>query len=226
MDLRKKEDKLYNSLKDPDVERKTFGNIIDKTLYNNNKVWLTTDWHLWLREEKGMPYCKKRSDFNKIINNMNKKVKPNDLLIMLGDIVDGEFQNKEELKPVILSLPGTKILVKGNNDLFTDKFYESCGFDKVVESFKWNDILFTHIPCDPTQHKCSINIHGHIHGYKTYWVPYNKMIDVAYLNGRKEPVELKHVIDSLDKYSKLIKEDPSHFNEYSTYECIDDPFND
>lgn len=209
---RKAEDELLDDLKHPKKENANqIDKLIDKTIRSNNKVYLTTDWHLWLREEKNKPTCHKRSNFNEIINKINNTVKPDDLLINLGDLVDGEFTLKKQLKETIQTINcNNMILVLGNNDLFDKDFYKECGFKYVVQSFTWKNILFTHIPIKNDNH---MNIHGHIHGYKTYWVPYTNQIDVAALNGRSEPVELKKVMDSQKSYSKTIKECPEHFNE-------------
>lgn len=211
MDNRQKEDKLFNSLKHPNENHSDeISKLIDKTIRSGNKVYLMTDWHLWMRKEKNKPECYQRSNFNEIINNM-KVIKNDDLLIYMGDMVDGEFQDQESLKNVLLPMNFKKILVMGNNDLFSPVFYKSCGFDYVVQSFTWNNILFTHIPI---RHSYDLAIHGHIHGYKTYWCPYNKHIDVAFLEGRTKPVELLSIIKAQPRYSKLIKECPEHFNEY------------
>lgn len=210
MDSRTKEDNLVEKLKDPTENHSSeISRLIDKTIKNKHKVYLMTDWHLWIRKEKGKSECHKHTNFNRIINNL-KKIQPDDLLIYLGDLVDGEFEDKESLKNVILPMNFKKILVIGNNDLFSPNFYKSCGFDYVVRSFVWHDTLFTHMP---VKHENQINVHGHIHGYKTYWVPYNKHVDVAAFDGRVDPVEMMKVIQSQPKYSKQIKECPEHFNE-------------
>lgn len=109
-------------------------------------------------------------------------------------------------------------MVLGNNDLFQPAFYKSCGFEYVTQSFEWNDMLFTHVPC---KNDNKLNIHGHIHGYKTYWIPYSNQIDVAALDGRVKPVELKTVIASQPSYAKTIKEEPSHFDEGYVNPVID-----
>jgi len=210
MNNRQKEDKLVEKLKDPTENHSSeISKLIDKTIKNKHKVYLMTDWHLWIRKEKGKSECHKHTNFDKIINNL-KKIQPDDLLIYLGDLVDGEFEDKESLKNVILPMNFKKILVIGNNDLFSPNFYKSCGFDYVVRSFVWHDTLFTHMP---VKHENQINVHGHIHGYKTYWVPYNNHVDVAAFDGRIDPVEMMVVIQSQPKYAKQIKECPEHFNE-------------
>lgn len=210
MNNRQKEDNLVEKLKDPTENHSSeISKLIDKTIKNKHKVYLMTDWHLWIRKEKGKSECHKHTNFDKIINNL-KKIQPDDLLIYLGDLVDGEFEDKESLKNVILPMNFKKILVIGNNDLFSPNFYKSCGFDYVVRSFVWHDTLFTHMP---VKHENQINVHGHIHGYKTYWVPYNNHVDVGAFDGRIDPVEMMVVIQSQPKYAKQIKECPEHFNE-------------
>ena len=215
MTNRQKEEKLVGSLRDPTENHSVeITRLIDKTIKNKHNVYCMTDWHLWLRNEKNKPACHKRNNFDEIIKNV-KKIQPDDVLIFLGDLVDGEFEDKESLKNILLPMNFKKILVVGNNDLFSPAFYKSCGFDYVVRSFTWHDVLFTHMP---VKNDNDINVHGHIHGYKTYWIPYTNQIDVAYLDGRTEPVELQHVLKSQKSYSKVIKEEPSHFEEgYSNY---------
>ena len=215
MTNRQKEEKLVGSLRDPTENPSTeITRLVDKTIKNKHKVYCMTDCHLWLRNEKNKPECHKRNNFDEIIKNI-KKIQPDDVFIFLGDLVDGEFEDKDSLKNILLPMNFKKILVIGNNDLFSPAFYKSCGFDYVVRSFTWHDVLFTHMP---VKNDNDINVHGHIHGYKTYWIPYTNQIDVAYLDGRTEPVELQRVLKSQKSYSKVIKEEPSHFEEgYSNY---------
>ena len=225
MDQRTKEDALLKKLKDPDdkaSDNKAISKLIDDTIHSGHKVYLGGDWHLWLREEKDKPKCHKRSDFNQILNETKNTIQPGDLFIYLGDLVDGEFQDKEELKEALLSLNIPMIMVVGNNDLFGKPFYKSCGFQYVVDSFVWGDVLFTHMPC---KNDNSINVHAHIHNSMEYWVPYTNQIDVAYLGGRKKPVELMKLIHAQPAYSKKIKECPEHFNESTTMSVFEQAFN-
>jgi hypothetical protein len=48
-----------------------------------------------------------------------------------------------------------------------------------------------------------MNIHGHIHNYKTYWIPYTNHIDALY-NATHKLNELDKVIKSFDSYKKKI----------------------
>lgn len=226
----KKEDQLVEKLKNPtETHSKEIAIIIDRTIRDGHKVYCATDWHLWTRIEKGKLECKQRKNFSEILKNVNDTMTKDDLLIYLGDLVDGEFQDKDDLRNVLRTLSGKKVLVLGNNDIFPTQFYKSCGFDYVVKSFVWNDVLFTHIP---VRNDNQINVHGHIHNYRTYYVPYQNHIDVASLNGRSELVELYKVIKEQPKYAKTIKECPEHFEEGYTpmietfFECVFNKFTD
>lgn len=228
---RAKEDKLSNSLKHPHtLHSKEIAKLINDTLRRNHDVWVCSDWHLWIRDEKGKPKCHKSSYFDKVFSNYKDTVKDQDLVIYLGDLTDGELEDEtsfNELRDTIKSLPGNKIMVRGNNDLKDANFYKSCGFKYVVQAFVWSNVLFTHIPIE---NAFDLNIHGHLHGYKTYWVPYTNQIDVGAFEGRKKPVDLLKLLRSQPIYAKTIKEEPEHFNEtFSVFDMemlgfVPDPF--
>ena len=238
---RVKEDNLVEKLKDPDEKDSgKISRMIDNTLKNKHKVYLMTDWHLWVRKEKGSNECHKRDVFEKILKNVNDTIGKDDLLIHLGDLVDGEFTDKDKLKSILLTVPGKKILVRGNNDLFPPSFYKACGFEDVVDSFTWKNIVFSHMPIENDN---DINIHGHIHSDKyppVYWIPYTNQIDVANLGGRETPIELMTVVKAQPAFAKKAKVDPKHmngkytvkqehytiFDEQKGVKLIEDPFPD
>lgn len=205
------EDRVQKEIKEANThDSSPISNMIRSALKSGHKVYLCTDWHLW-RFDKKTKKIYQRSDFQSIINAYQNKVTDDDVVIYLGDLIDGECEpKKEELGKVLDSLKGKRIFIRGNNDLFPDNFYLKHGFKYVTPKFVYDDILFTHIPED---HKHKMNIHGHIHNSHQYWLPYHEMIDVAFLNGRKEPVELNAVIDALPKYRKVIKEVPAKFEQ-------------
>lgn len=168
---------------------------------SNHNIYVVTDLHLFKRVEKGKPVCKKRYNFNEVINNYKSTVKDDDVVIFLGDLCDGELRSPLELSSIILSLPGKKILVLGNNDLFDFKTYREMGFKYVTYSFIWRNIVLSHYPLVNTQ---SLNVHGHLHNCKQYWIPYQNQIDAAYCDARVKPVLLKTVVAAQPEYSKHI----------------------
>lgn len=145
---------------------------IDRILDNANRIYLSSDWHLW-KEKDGQ--IVKNDKFNQIIRNCNIKLGANDVLIFLGDLVDDEFNEKEELRRLLLQIPGTRILVKGNNDIFPNEFYYQCGFKIVTDGFTWKEYTFTHYPVNNTT---KINFHGHLHGQEYYKNNYRNHVDV------------------------------------------------
>lgn len=206
---RKHEEEVGEQIKESKThDSSPISQLIKKTLSNGHKVYLGTDWHLW-RCDKKTKRIFERSDKDTIINKYKNTVGDDDLLIFMGDLIDGECEKKQELGEILDSLPGTKILVRGNNDLFPDEWYEQHGFKYVTPKFIYDNIIFSHMP--EKNHNNKMNVHGHLHGYATYWVPYKEMIDVAFVNGRKEPVELQKVIDALPAYRKKAKEIPEKF---------------
>ena len=212
---RKKETKEMEKVKTPDeTYSKQIVRLITETFKKKHKVYLMTDLHLFVRDDKGKLTCHHRANFKDILKNYTDVVNAKDLVIFMGDLVHGEFQEKEQLRDIMLALPGRKVLVRGNNDLFSYEFYRSCGFAYITREFIWNQIVFTHVPINLPKN-CLMNVHGHIHNFKTYYVPYNNHIDVAYVGGREKPVELNAVLDAQKEYSKHIKECPEHFNEYA-----------
>jgi len=207
MTNREKEDRENERLKNPTVSHSSeISKLIDKALKEKRPVWCFSDPHFWIKDKKDKSKTNKRPNFDKIIKEYKDHVKSEDLVIFLGDLVDGEFTDKDRIKDVMLCLPGQKILVRGNNDLFDDSFYKSCGFDYVVRSFIWNDIIFTHIPVVNDNY---MNIHGHLHfDYKTskskatYWVPYTNQVCV--FNIDRVPILLHEVIRSQTEFCKHI----------------------
>ena len=218
MTNRQMEDKRMDQLTDPNNQHsKEISNLISKTIRDNGNIYLGTDWHLFIRDEKGKPSCHKCKNFDAILKNATATMTDKDLLIYLGDLADGELshdKDKEELKQVLKLIPGKKILVLGNNDTQPISFYKSCGFDYVVQSFVWSNVLFTHIPCENKQ---QINVHGHLHCDKwwppVYRIPYTNQIDIARLGARQHLVQLSQALASQCNYAKYAKEDPSKFNE-------------
>lgn len=104
-----------------------------------------------------------------IIEKWNSVVSNDDTVCVVGDFYLGD---KDKLKEIVSRLNGTKILMKGNHDRFSTKFYIECGFSKVhtrkIVYFYDKDnytIALSHWPnriADLTQVKC---YSGHTHSY-------------------------------------------------------------
>jgi len=132
------------------------------------KYWLITDTHL---SHKRLIDWGRPENFEDLIEQSLKIIKPEDTLIHLGDICIGEDKINNN---VFTSLPCKKILVRGNHDNKSYSWYYEQGWDFVCETFrmryKGKELLFSHFPVLEQDSKYTIhlpvhlNIHGHLHG--------------------------------------------------------------
>jgi calcineurin-like phosphoesterase family protein len=145
-----------------------------------NKIYLSTDWHLVKYDkESGRSWI--RPDVDLIKENL-QIIKEGDTFIFLGDLQDSEISDIAVVRDVIKSIPKGvhKILIRGNNDTFSDLIYEQhIGFNEVLwaKFLKLDNtrILLSHTSVDIHGLSANIyNIHGHIHrpGVNISDIPY------------------------------------------------------
>lgn len=172
------------------------------------KIWIIADTHFYhenIKKFQGRP-----DDFNEqIIKNWNKLVQHDDLVIHLGDVIFG--LNKEQTLPNIMAtLPGKKVLCRGNHDLNPTIWYMERGFDFVCDYFVSEDIAFSHAPLTPLPPQTMVNdqrvvkwnIHGHFHKSKDRDITENsthidKYYDGNYFKAHKEKYILLQIEDTL-----------------------------
>jgi calcineurin-like phosphoesterase family protein len=93
-----------------------------------------------------------------LVENWNKVVRPKDKVIHLGDVVI----NRRAL-PICGRLNGTKILVKGNHDVFRLEEYTPY-FKDILGCKQFDDYILSHIPVHENQlYRFKGNVHGHMH---------------------------------------------------------------
>lgn len=94
-----------------------------------------------------------------IINNWNSVVTSQDKVYILGDVA----WNKQAL-PLLNSMNGKKVLIKGNHDILPLKDYVKY-FDDIRGAMEYRGCILTHVPVHESQLKrFTLNIHGHMHG--------------------------------------------------------------
>lgn len=133
----------------------------------SNNIFLMSDLHMshlgvtkFLRDDgsKLRPWDNTDDMDEALIENWNKIVKPQDKVYNLGDVVI----NRKAL-PKLARLNGTKILIKGNHDVFRLEEYLPY-FKDIRGSSELAGFLLTHIPVHPSQlYRWKGNIHGHLH---------------------------------------------------------------
>ena len=158
--------------------------LIDATLQRGNQIWLTTDWHL-ITYDKKTGAISKHPNYDEVIETFSK-IPENDLIINLGDLIDSEVEDQNNLnmlKKDISKIRASMILIRGNNDVLPNKFYtDTLGIDVFIDgnSFQYEDILFSHA-CE--ENNMRMNVHGHSHMSRRYYLvkPTNQ-VDIFNVN--------------------------------------------
>ena len=158
-----------------------------------NKIYLSTDWHLVKYDkESGRSWI--RPDVDIIKENL-QVLKEGDKFIFLGDLQDSEISDIAVIRDVIKSIPKSvyKILIRGNNDTFSDLIYKHIGFDEILwaKFLKTDDmkILLSHTSVDVCGLPDIYNIHGHIHR------PGVNVLDIPYYHN---PTRCYNICDHVD----------------------------
>jgi calcineurin-like phosphoesterase family protein len=93
-----------------------------------------------------------------MIQNWNDRVRPNDKVYHLGDVVI----NRKALK-TLARLNGDKVLIRGNHDIFRDDEYREY-FRELRAYHVMNGMILSHIPLHTESlGRFGVNIHGHLH---------------------------------------------------------------
>jgi calcineurin-like phosphoesterase family protein len=111
-----------------------------------------------------------------MIDAWNKKVKPNDKVYHLGDVVI----NRRCL-PTLARLNGDKVLIRGNHDIFRDDEYRQY-FRELRAYHVMNGMILSHIPLHPDcLGRFGTNIHGHLHANRVMAEVFGEYkVDVRY----------------------------------------------
>lgn len=155
-----------------------------------DNVWVTSDLHLYHKnicsatsEWEDKERCRKFSsieDMNKtILNGINNNVKPNDCLIILGDVLFGEkdyinFFKSLECKNIIYVFGNhcsmNKFMDVYNYSFSAYKIYSATNLTKI--SIDKQEVVLCHYPIIhwENQDRGSFLMHGHLHGYESKWV--------------------------------------------------------
>jgi calcineurin-like phosphoesterase family protein len=93
-----------------------------------------------------------------MIEAWNDRVRPNDKVYHLGDVVI----NRKALK-TLARLNGDKVLIRGNHDIFPDAEYREY-FRELRAYHVMNGMILSHIPIhSESLGRFGTNIHGHLH---------------------------------------------------------------
>ena len=133
--------------------------------------FVVSDWHFghtncWAKFKNAdgsplRPFSSTEAMNETLVEKHNAKVKPNDTVYMLGDVVI----NRKFLS-YVKRLNGKLRLVRGNHDIFNDKDYYEAGFEQIHGVRVFTDkFILSHIPLHPdcVTDRFRSCIHGHLH---------------------------------------------------------------
>lgn len=95
-----------------------------------------------------------------VLKNWRELVNEIDTTIHLGDVILGE---NGTLGEILATIPGRKILVRGNHDLESNAWYERHGFHYVAQGILHGGVWLSHYPCINLPDGAVLNVHGHLH---------------------------------------------------------------
>ena len=109
-------------------------------------------------EVKLRPWADPDEMDEEMIRRWNDRVRPNDKVYHLGDVVI----NRKALK-TLSRLNGDKVLIRGNHDIFRDDEYREY-FRELRAYHVMNGLILSHIPVhEASLGRFGCNIHGHLH---------------------------------------------------------------
>jgi calcineurin-like phosphoesterase family protein len=141
----------------------------------------------------------------KLIQNWNKKVKPDDEVYILGDLFF-KLNDKQEIHNILSSLNGKKYLIRGNHDRWANdkdfqKYFEWIKMYYEITDDEREVILF-HYPIAEWNgfYHNSYHLYGHVHNQeKNLFINSTKCFNVGIDVNNFEPKTLNELIEAADK---------------------------
>lgn len=141
------------------------GNPKPFSITPSTNVWVWSDVHFGHKniiKYSDRPFPDVETMDERLIENFNKYVHPNDVSIWVGDV---GFYRPDLTKQLVRRCNGHKILVVGNHDMVKKRFPD-IGFHESYLLYHMPlpevDLVFTHYPMTNLP-KPIVNIHGHLH---------------------------------------------------------------
>ena len=157
--------------------------------------WVISDTHFSHDKLVKSGYRKEGFEI-RILANMGKVVKKDDIVIHLGDV---SFYKHRYWTWLFTSFGCKSYLVKGNHDKQTNSWYLSHGWDFVADSFTLDvygsKILFTHVPV-AEEGDFDVNVHGHLHNLHWREDSRKSFNCLVQIEDTLAPVNLNSLIDN------------------------------
>ena len=157
----------------------------------SENMYLMADLHI------GDPIENWEEKRDKIISTINATVKPDEHLLILGDLsAHTNTANMDDVRNTIAMINCKNMyLILGNNDQADIDTYIKMGFKTVTDRIVWKNYVFSHMP--EKIYGNMINIHGHIHEEIQYIdVDWHNHINVW--DSQYKPIRLKEALQLFD----------------------------
>ena len=169
-------------------------------------IWFTSDLHFCHNRDfvYGARFFNNIDEMNEaIVERFNSKVKPEDTLYILGDVM---LNNNDEAETYLARLNGKKIFIRGNHD--TDTRIEIYKKYTDVEikyadmiKYKKRNIYLSHYPTivqnDADFHNMIINFYGHTHQTNNFYNDYINMYHVGVDSHNCYPVSIDEALEEI-----------------------------
>jgi len=156
-------------------------------------TWIISDTHFG--HKNIIKYCGRPVNHNELImENWRKLIKPEDVVLHLGDLTVWYGEKQKLWEDAAKALPGQKLLILGNHDKRKASYYTRGLGYKVIKPFVWRDILFNHYP-EYNEGDCTKTfntiIHGHVHNNQHRKI--RRIGNIDYMNVSIEVMDYKPV---------------------------------
>lgn len=172
-----------------------------------SKIWFTSDLHFshdrdFVWQERGFNSIQEMNE--KIIENFNSVIEPDDILYILGDCM---LNDNEAGEKYLSQINGKKIFIRGNHD--TDTRVEEIYKKYTDEEIKWADMIkykkksiyLSHYPTIVTNagewHNLVLNFYGHTHQKTNFYQDYVNMYHVGVDSHNCYPVLIDDAIEEI-----------------------------
>lgn len=199
--------KLWEAI--PSAEKPV--DILEAVKNPGQDIWFWSDLHFGhtnIIKFSDRPYASTQEMDEKLIINHNALVKPEDVVIWVGDV---SFRNPSETAKILYRLNGYKILIVGNHDFEKKKGVRKMPFDEVHIVYNMTIggtlVAFTHYPMDNLVDGW-VNVHGHvhIHGHHAEEVPSTSHFNVNCEFHDYKPLNLDALIKKVGELDSLYKQ--------------------
>jgi calcineurin-like phosphoesterase family protein len=142
-------------------------------------------------------YCGRPTDFSdKIIMGLRQNIKPDDVLIHLGDFCIGDGEKWHRLFNAVT--PSNRWLLRGNHDRKSNTWYHNNGWSIIADEITMRlygvNIILSHRPIE--RDGDYVNVHGHQHNTGHHdECSMDSRHKLVYMEHNYKPINLRNIIE-------------------------------